>query len=304
MKKISDTLDVKKELDRNLKEEFHKSLKENEAFKNLVAKLKLKEEELMKYTSTLESSAIEYNNCMNCDGLNSCKNQITGYAYLPKVEHGKINFQYQACKYQQKYNKKFKYADNIYYFSLPNDLKNASMKNIYKEDKKRHNVIKWLSNFITEYKNGNKPNGLFLHGNFGCGKTYLVSAAFNELAKLDYKSAIIFWPEFLRELKSSFQTDFKEKYDYVKKVPLLLIDDIGAESNTPWSRDEILCPLIQYRMQEKLPTFFTSNFDLKSLEEHFSSTTSGMEIIKSRRIIERINQMTDSIEMISKNLRN
>ena len=40
------------------------------------------------------------------------------------------------------------------------------------------------------------------------------------------------------------------------------------------------------------------------LEEHFSVTKDKIDIIKSRRIIERINQMTDKIEMISKNLRN
>ena len=145
---------------------------------------------------------------------------------------------------------------------------------------------------------------LYLHGNFGCGKTYLIAAMFNELAHKNIKSAIIFWPEFLRDLKESFSSDFKEKFEYVKKVPLLLIDDIGAESTTAWGRDEIFCPLIQYRMQEGLPTFFTSNLDINMLEEHFSVTKDKIDIIKSRRIIERINQMTDKIEMISKNLRN
>lgn len=304
MRKVSEEFSKKEDINKSLKEEYHKSLKENEAFKNLISKLKLKEEELMKYTSTLETSSIEYDHCMHCDGLNSCLNQINGYAYLPKIVNGTINFQYQACKYQEKYNKKNNYTKNTYYFNVDNSNKEASMKNIYKEDKKRHIVIKWLTKFIMDYKNDKNQKGLFLYGNFGCGKTYLVSATFNELAKEGIKSAAIFWPEFLRDLKSSFQTDFKEKYEYVKKVPLLLIDDIGAESNTPWSRDDILCPLIQYRMQENLPTFFTSNFDMKSLEEHFASTTTGIEIIKARRIMERINQMTSSIEMISKNLRN
>ena len=142
-----------------------------------------------------------------------------------------------------------------------------------------------------------------MYGNFGCGKTYLIAAMFNELAKKGYKSAIIFWPEFLRNLKTSFTADFKEKFEHIKKVPLLLIDDIGAENTTAWGRDEIFCPLIQYRMQENLPTFFTSNFDLKALEEHFSFTKDSVEKVKARRIIERINQLSETKEMISKNLR-
>ena len=105
-------------------------------------------------------------------------------------------------------------------------------------------------------------------------------------------------------MKASFSTDYNEKYDYIKKVPLLLIDDIGAEATTQWGRDEILCPLIQYRMQEKLPTFFTSNLDMESLEQHFSVSKDGVEEIKAKRIIERIKQLSSEIQIISKNLRN
>ena len=126
---------------------------------------------------------------------------------------------------------------------------------------------------------------------------------FNEFAKEGIKSAIIYWPEFLRDLKTSFQTDFKEKFEFIKKVELLLIDDIGAESTTSWSRDEILGPILQYRMQEGLTTFFTSNLDLNALEEHLAISKDGIEAIKAKRIIERIKQLTENKIMISKNLR-
>ena len=56
---------------------------------------------------------------------------------------------------------------------------------------------------------------MYLTGSFGSGKTYLVASMFNELAKNGVKSAIVYWPEFLRDLKTSFQTDFKEKFDAV-----------------------------------------------------------------------------------------
>ena len=41
----------------------------------------------------------------------------------------------------------------------------------------------------------------------------------------------------------------------IKQIPLLLIDDIGAEKLTDWARDEILGSILQYRMDFKLPTF-------------------------------------------------
>ena len=79
-----------------------------------------------------------------------------------------------------------------------------------------------------------------------------------------------YYPEFLRELKGRFGEDYNEVFNKVRKAPLLLLDDIGAETVTNWNRDEILGSLLQYRMQEGLPTFFTSNNTIKELEEHLS----------------------------------
>jgi len=83
----------------------------------------------------------------------------------------------------------------------------------------------------------------------------------------------------------------------------LLIDDIGAENVTPWSRDEILGPILQYRMEEGLPTFFTSNLTLEELEVNLSSTKSGNDLLKARRIIERIKQLTIDYPLIGENFR-
>ena len=276
---------------------------ENECFSELVSKLKLPSDKLMKYTTSLEECSINYDTCRKCKGLIHCPFKLCGYSYLPRVVDSRLEFDYQPCKYKVKDIKKNSYQDNVYLFDLPKDIKEACIDNIYSNDSNRYNAILWINKFLGDYRKGKVSKGLYLYGNFGSGKTYLVSALFNELARDGVKSAIIFWPEFLRDLKASFSSDFKEKYDFVKSVPLLLIDDIGAEATTTWGRDEIFCPLVQYRMQEHLPTFFTSNLDLKSLEEHFSVSKGNVDHIKARRIIERINQLTDQVEMVSKNLR-
>jgi primosomal protein DnaI len=147
--------------------------------------------------------------------------------------------------------------------------------------------------------------GLYLTGNFGCGKTYLVSAALNELAKKDHQIAIIYYPEFLRSLKESFgdSETYNEKFRLVKRTEILLLDDIGAETMTEWSRDEVLGTILQYRMQEGLVTFFTSNLTIKELEEHFSYSTKGIEKVKAQRIIERIKYLTEEMTLISENKR-
>ena len=304
MQKLSDNFH-KKNLDYLLDEAYDEAL-ENDDFKNFVCKLKMKRENLKKYTSLLEESSKEYNNCLNCKCILECKNKIEGYAKLPKINENALEFIYKPCKYKKKLDKEEMKHQNIKLFNIPKEIKEASFKKIYKTDKNRYNTILWLTEFIKKYKEDKHQKGLYLCGNFGSGKTYLTAAMFNELSKDKVKSAIVFWPEFLNSLKSSFnsenKSEFKNKYNYVKKVDLLLIDDIGAESVTPWSRDEILCPLLQYRMDEKLPTFFTSNLNLEALENHLAITSRGDEIIKAGRIISRIKQLTEYQELISKNL--
>lgn len=283
--------------------ENFKAAKENDFFSDFISHIDLDDERLMLYTTTLEECCNNYYICSKCKGLNNCPFSLKGYSYLPKVIDGRLEFDYQPCNYINKLKKKNVFKNNISIFDAPKDLIDASMDDIFSNDSNRYEAILWVNTFLGNYRKGKIGKGLYLNGNFGCGKTFLISALFNQLAKDGVKSSIVFWPEFLRDLKSSFSSDFKEKYDTVKKTPLLLIDDIGAEATTVWGRDEIFCPLVQYRMQEHLPTFFTSNLDLKALEEHFSVTKDKVDHIKARRIIERIIQLTDQVEMVSKNLR-
>lgn len=300
---LKDNLKVHDSLMDRLESDYDEALK-NDEFKVFVSKIKLKRSTLIKYTSSLEESFKEYSHCKNCKNILECQNKISGYAFLPKVKEGNLEFSYKPCKHKIKLDKKNKYLDNTLVFNEPKEIKEASFSKIYKTDKKRYNVIIWLTDFAEKYKENNHQKGLYLYGNFGCGKTYLISSMFNELAKDGIKSAVVFWPEYLRELKASFNTnEFANKFNQIKKAPLLLIDDIGAENTTAWSRDEILCPLLQYRMDEKLPTFFTSNLNLEALENHLATTSNGVETIKAGRIISRIKQLTDYEEMISKNLR-
>jgi DNA replication protein DnaC len=227
----------------------------------------------------------------------------TAYMYTPNLQQDKVVFSCVACNYQKKKDYDTKYQENVFLFEVPKKVKEASLKDLYKNDKNRVNFMKYVKTFIDDLSSNNHPKGIYLHGSYGTGKTYLIAALFNELAKKNVRSAIIYVPEFLRVLKSSFGEDFEEKYDYIKKVPLLLLDDIGAEYLTPWARDEIIGTILQYRMDEDLPTFFTSNLNLKQLEEHFSITSLGKEEIKGRRIIERIKDLTIEFALIGESNR-
>ncbi len=286
-----------------LKKEYIKALKDD-YFQKVISSIDMPEETLMKYTSKLEEYSNELKNCEHCSNLLECKNKVEGFLYVASKGENNIIFSYEACKYKRKLLEETAYYNNVYLIDIPKEIKSASMKAIYKDDTARIEVIKWLKEFIDDYNKNKKIRGLYLSGNFGCGKTYLIAALFNELAKKGVRSAIIYWPEYLRDLKSSFNEGFGEKLEYIQKISLLLIDDIGAENTTTWCRDEILGPILQYRMQEQLPTFFTSNLTMDDLEKHFSICNGNVDVVKARRIIERIKQLSIYKQMISKNRRN
>lgn len=305
MKKINNFI---KQRENNLREIFQTKMNKL-SFRELIDNLDIKQDKLYKHTSSLENSSMEFENCMTCKGLSYCKNELNGYCNLPEVDGEDITFTYKVCKYKKRELEKNKYKQNLNLFDMPKTLKEAKIKDIYTDDVSRADAIKYILNFLKNYKKDDSIKGMYLHGNFGCGKTYLIATLFNELAKKGEKSAIIYFPEFLRSLKVSMlsreqeEISFGDKYEYVKRIPFLLIDDLGAENVTSWGRDEILGTLLQYRMTEELPTFFTSNLTIEELESHLAISSKKEEKVKARRIIERIKSLTVDIEIIGKSRR-
>ena len=288
-----------------LEKDYDMVLEQNKTFQKIVSKLDLPKTYLMKYTSSLEETAAELDNCKNCKHILDCKNSYQGHVFYPNLLSNNLVFDYVPCKYKKELDERNKYKNNIYLFEIPKEIKEASMKNIDLDNPERFKIIKWLKNFLDTYQPRSGMKGIYLTGNFGCGKTYLISAALNELAKKDHKIAIIYYPELLRSLKESFSDpeNYNEKFKLLKNVEVLLIDDIGAETMTEWSRDEVLGNILQHRMQEGLTTFFTSNLTIKELEEHFGVSAKGIEKVKAKRIIERIKQLTIEMTLVSENKR-
>ncbi len=301
MKELNEELKPyqKKDLDKSLQYAYATALKDPK-FKALINKLQIKENIAYKNTSKLERVVLELSNCEGCKGLAFCQNPTNGYVYYPDFTEERLNFSYAPCKYKKM---ALKNQTNTIFYELPVELQNARMKNIDITDKARAKVIKWLKEFYDNYLTDKNQKGLYLHGSFGSGKTYLILAVLNELALKKVSIAAVYYPFLLRNLKESFSDNFKERIDYLLNVNILLLDDIGAENNTPWARDEILGTILQHRMDNSLTTFLTSNLTINELEEHLSSNKGELDKVKARRIVERIKQLTTNMELISVNRR-
>lgn len=295
MEKMKLTLSEK--VERELEKDLQDSLK-NPEFCKLIKRIKIKKDDAKKYNSILLDTVEELHNCSECKGLFMCKNKVKGYVNYPNLENGSLKFIYMPCKYQKELIKQVEEkASDL------NELKTARMKDIDLSDKKRLKAIKWIKDFYDRYEKINSLKGLYLHGSFGSGKTYLLACLLNELSiKKNANIEIVYFPELLRNMKEDFSL-VEDKLNYLENVDILLIDDIGAESVTVWGRDEILGTILQYRMNHKLTTFFTSNLTIEELEHHLSIAKGSEDKVKARRIIERIKQLTEAIEIVSENRR-
>lgn len=280
----------------NQEKEYNNALL-NEEYKALIKKLKISENDAKKNTIKLFDSLEELTHCKNCNNLYECKNKVKGYVYFPENKGSKLCFSYIPCKYKKKAIKQEsekKTSQNI--------LDNAKIKDI-KISKNRTEIIKWIKEYYDNYDPYKTMKGLYLHGNFGTGKSFLVAALINEIKnKFGIRTEIVYVPELLRKLKEdlSFVGD---KLFYLENVDILLLDDIGAEKVTEWGRDEILGTILQTRMNNGMPTFFTSNLNIQELEKHLSLTKDNEDLVKAKRIIERIKYLTDDIELLGNNYR-
>ena len=298
-----------------------KWMQENENFKDNYVKIKhevlndpeikeflalhphLTKQELNKNLIKLYEYKTQSKQCSQCSSLGQCQNMLQGYSPILQVENNEIRLSYEKCHSRLQYEKEQEQQKLIQSLYMPKEILEATISGI-DNDQTRSNAILELFAFLKEAESGLPQKGIYFYGPFGVGKTYFLGALANKLKKLNISSMLIYMPEFTREIKASFKDDsINEKVEYFKKADVLMIDDIGAEMQSAWFRDEILGSILQYRMMERLPVFFTSNYSLDQLEGQLASTRSGVETVKAGRIIERIKQVSKAVEVVGDNRR-
>jgi len=116
-----------------------------------------------------------------------------------------------------------------------------------------------------------EPKGwLILAGPSGCGKTHLAAAIANERISQGYPVFFITTPDLLDHLRSTFSPDseipYDEFFDRVRNTSLLVLDDLGAQSSTPWAKEK-LDQLLNHRFNNQLPTVIVTIIPIEQMEE-------------------------------------
>jgi DNA replication protein DnaC len=114
-------------------------------------------------------------------------------------------------------------------------------------------------------------SGFVLVGPPGCGKTHLLVGLAKLIAerdRLDFKFIKINpWLDSLRGIE--FQ-QLERIVRATERVPLLFLDDLGAEKLTEWTESKIE-RVFDYRFEFQLPTFISTNLVPEALSKHLTT---------------------------------
>lgn len=126
--------------------------------------------------------------------------------------------------------------------------------------------------------------GLILTGPVGAGKTFLAASIANALMEQERQVLFLVVPDLLDQLRATYKTEENEMdlLDTAREIPILILDDLGAHNYTDWTRNR-LYSIINYRLNEQLPTVITSNLSLSEMEEYLGARTTS-RLIQSCRI--------------------
>jgi DNA replication protein DnaC len=113
-------------------------------------------------------------------------------------------------------------------------------------------------------------DGIALVGPAGRGKTLLARCAAHELLQKGKELIFIEVPMLLAEIKDTYNENSDRSelqvLDAARKVNILFLDDLGAHNYTEWVQTQ-LYSILNYRMNNHLPTFITSNLTLEQMAE-------------------------------------
>lgn len=126
------------------------------------------------------------------------------------------------------------------------------------------------------------PSGwLVFTGPSGCGKTHLAAAIAGRSIKSGCAALFMVVPDLLDHLRSAYrpgsEMGYDELFEMLKSAPLLVLDDFGVQSSTPWAQEKLF-QLLNHRYNARIPTVFTTNLSLDAFDPRLRSRLSDPDL--------------------------
>lgn len=123
---------------------------------------------------------------------------------------------------------------------------------------------------------------LLLMGSYGSGKTHLAAAIANQCLRDGKPALFLNTPDLLDYLREAYSPSagetYSQRFDEIRDAPLLILDDLGTESPTPWAVEK-LYQLLNARYNTQLPTVITTNKRLEDLEPRIGSRLGDINLV-------------------------
>ena len=238
----------------------------------------------------------DYQLCQGCQSLQNCRKDNQGMKKNLVYRDGEVILELESCLYGKALERRRLLLEKFVITNVNDDIlltDLTSLEIVKKANSLSPNGQNTLGH-ILKYLQEPNDKGLFLHGEMGTGKTTLLAGLMNSLAKKGKEIGFIHFPTYLIDLKASFSTgDTEYAMERLMKVDYLLLDGIGEENVTVWSRDEILLTILSYRLLNHLPPFFTSMYGYKDLKKVY--TIKKGDEIRANTIISKLKALSIEI---------
>lgn len=239
--------------------------------------------------------------CQHCQGLDFCVKVTQGMQHYIEIINNEIIISSIPCQYGKELLEKKDILSRIPVRNVSEKMVLVTPKDIKELSASDEAVIKKVYGYILEPKN----HGFIIQGPARSGKSTLAGFLIRNLSKNGYTCGYIHFPTFLLDLKNSFGDYGNDNnVESLRQLDYLVIDDLGGENVTAWSRDEVLSSIITYRMQNQKPIFFTSEYSQEDLVKLYSlKPKDPRDRIKVERLINGIFTMSLPLKIKGKRLK-
>ena len=145
--------------------------------------------------------------------------------------------------------------------------------------------LEWAFNQAKLFANHLK-GWIYFSGPYGCGKTHLAAAIANIAVQMGIPTIFLTLPDLLDSLRFSYDspdTTFEERFQDIRQVSLLVLDDFGTQNSTGWAQEKLF-QIINYRYINKLPMVITSNMSMDTIEPRIRSRLQDPSLVSMVKI--------------------
>jgi len=156
-------------------------------------------------------------------------------------------------------------------------------------------ALKSCQAFVARVLENRAERGLFVSGDVGLGKTFLLSAICNSLTEARIPTLYVVFSDLLAAIRDSFKPESTQSESRImnatKEARVLILDDLGAEQVTEFVTNRLF-DVINFRYNHNLPLVASSNLGTQQIADLYGP-----------RIASRVLEMCEPLTLVGDDIR-